>query len=296
MHLSDGDGPASYVLDAKLRAMTIGRIGCPICQGTGRFYARHPEADIYRCDLCTHAFSDPASMRKLESYNEDYYDDTHRRWFEHPNTALFDRLTALIPDCGSVLDVGCGRGDFLRHVHRKRSDVQVTGIDYSANQQDGPIRFLQGDALTLDIRDRFDVVVSLAVIEHVADCRAFARRMRELTKPGGTMAVMTLNESSILYGLARAARLVGVSRAFDRLYSCHHIHHFTRASLRGLLESCDLKVSQHIMHNAPVKAMDMPVRNPAADAVLRAGVWIVFAAGSITSKTYLQTVICSASR
>jgi hypothetical protein len=47
------------------------------------------------------------------------------------------------------------------------------------------------------------------------------------------------------------------------------------------------------MHNAPVKAMDMPVRNPAADAVLRAGVGAVFAAGSVTSKTYLQTVICS---
>ena len=46
------------------------------------------------------------------------------------------------------------------------------------------------------------------------------------------------------------------------------------------------------MHNAPVRAMDLPVDNPVADMVLRAGVWAVFAAGSVTSKTYLQTAIC----
>jgi len=254
--------------------------------------AKHPEADIYRCDCCTHAFSDAASMLKQESYDSTYYDDTHRRWFEHPNTALFDRLTAVIPYGGSVLDVGCGRGDFLRHVHRKRPDVQVTGIDYCPNK-DETIRFLQGDALTLNIPDQFDVVVSLAVIEHVADCRALTRRMRELTKAGGTMAVMTLNESSILYGLARAGRVLGVPLAFNRLYSRHHIHHFTRASLRWLLKSCGLSVSRHLMHNAPVEAMDMPVCHPAVDAILRTGVWAVFAAGSVTSKTYLQTAICS---
>jgi 2-polyprenyl-3-methyl-5-hydroxy-6-metoxy-1,4-benzoquinol methylase len=232
-------------------------------------------------------------MRKQESYDAAYYNDTHRRWFGHPNRALFDRLTAIIPKCGSVLDVGCGRGDYLRYLHRKRPDLQLTGIDYSPNEH-GSIHFLQGDVLSLDIHDRFEVVTSLAVIEHVADCVAFARRLRDLTKLHGIVVVMTLNESSILYGLARAARRLGITLAFDRLYSCHHAHHFTRASLARLLESCGLKVRRHIMHNAPVKAMDIPVLHSAADSVLRAGLWAVFAAGLVTSRTYLQTVICSA--
>jgi 2-polyprenyl-3-methyl-5-hydroxy-6-metoxy-1,4-benzoquinol methylase len=269
-------------------------IDCPICHTTARFMARHPDADVYRCDHCTHAFSDPASMPKQESYDADYFDDTHRRWFEHPNTALFDRITALVPRGGSLLDVGCGRGDLLRHVQSKRPDVQLTGIDYSQNQ-DEIIRFLQGDAIKLDTRERFDVVASLAVIEHVPDCVAFANRLRELMKPDGVAAVMTLNEASILYGLAGIGRALGVPPAFNRLYSHHHIHHFTRASLRRLLESCGMRVSQHIMHNAPVKAMDLPVHSQIADDLLRAGVATVFAAGSIVSKTYLQTAICSVS-
>lgn len=105
---------------------------------------------------------------------------------------------------------------------------------------------------------------------------------------------MTINESSILYGLARAGRALGINLAFNRLYSRHHLHHFTRQSLCEVLESSGLKVSKQVMHNAPVSAMDLPVKNSALDAVLRAGVWAVFMAGSITSKTYQQTAICSA--
>lgn len=231
-------------------------------------------------------------MPKQENYDPEYYDQRHRRWFEHPDTALFDRIIAVIPQGASVLDIGCGRGGFLRHVQTKRSDVQLTGIDYSSNH-DEVIRFLQGDALKLNLPDQFDVVVSLAAIEHVPDCVAFAKRMRGLTKRGGTSVVMTLNESSLLFGLARIGRVLGAPMAFDRLYSRHHVHHFTRASLCRLLESCGLKVSQHIMHNAPLEAVDLPVRSPKADAALRVGLRVVFAAGTVLSKNYLQTLICS---
>lgn len=267
-------------------------IHCPICQDVARRLAKHPDADIYRCNSCTHAFSDIASMPKQEEYGAEYFDDTHRRWFEHPNTQLFDLVASFIPQGGSVLDVGCGRGDFLRHVYRTRPDAQLTGIDFAPNQHE-TIRFLQGDIIEIDILERFDVVVSLSVIEHVADCVAFARRMAELTKPGGATVVNTPNEASILYALGRAGRSLGIPLAFNRLYSRHHLHHFTPKSLRRLLESHGLRVSEHVMHNAPVRAMDLPTHNPALDILLRTGVWAVFAAGSMTSKTYLQTVVCS---
>ncbi len=255
--------------------------------------AKHPEADIYRCSGCTHAFSDPGSMPDQEIYDAAYYDNEHPRWFEHPDTKLFDCIIALIPEGGSVIDIGCGQGAFLRHVHSKRPDVQLTGVDYSSNR-DEAIRFFQGDALKLDISDRFDVVVSLAVIEHVLDCVELTKRMRELTKPGGTLVMMTLDESSVLFGLARLGRLLGVTVAFDRLYSRHHVHHFTRKSLTRLLESCGLKVSQRLLHNAPLQAVDLPVRGRMADALFRMALGVVFGAGWVLSKAYLQTVICFA--
>jgi hypothetical protein len=53
----------------------------------------HPESDLFRCASCTHAFSVP---REHETYDEDYYEVAHERWFKHPNTALFDRVADAI--------------------------------------------------------------------------------------------------------------------------------------------------------------------------------------------------------
>ena len=266
---------------------------CPVCQYEARLEAKHPDADIFRCCRCTHAFSDPDSMPVQEAYDEVYFYKTHRRWFRHPNTSLFKQIAEMIPTGSSVLDVGCGRGDLLRYLHATRPDLKLTGVDYSCNSSEG-VRYLQGDVLTLDIPEKFDFVITLATIEHVPDCVAFSRRLRELASPGGTVAVMTINESSLLYGLARVGRSLGIELAFNRLYSRHHLHHFTRRSLCRVLESGGLKVSKQIMHNAPLRAMDLPVKNSVMEAFVRAGVWAVFLAGGITSKTYQQTAICSA--
>src|SRR5689334_8370266 len=103
---------------------------CPICRSSSiSDLPSHPDVVLRRCRACTHVFTDLSAMRSFENYEEDYFDDEHSRWFDHPNTALFDRIGRLIPRQASVLDVGCGRGDFLRHLARTRPDLQLTGID-----------------------------------------------------------------------------------------------------------------------------------------------------------------------
>jgi 2-polyprenyl-3-methyl-5-hydroxy-6-metoxy-1,4-benzoquinol methylase len=256
--------------------------------------ARHPETDLYRCPHCTHAFSHLDSVRGFEQYQASYFQEDHKRWFDHPNTALFRHIATAIPNGASVLDVGCGRGDFLRYLRTIRPDLCLCGIDLTGNQDADGIRFLQGDVMQHVIRETFDAVTSLAVIEHIADVGEFTARLRAFTKDNGVVAVMTLNESSILYALARAGRHVNVSLAFDRLYSRHHLHHFTRNSLRTLLRGRGLVVDSELVHNAPLSAIDIPVHSGAADALLRSAMWMVCKAGDLTNRSYLQTVICRA--
>jgi len=264
---------------------------CPVCGASVSFMAHHPEADLYRCRTCSHPFTDLASVAK-ENYQNSYFDQDHQRWFEHPNTPLFARLAQLIPKGASVLDVGCGRGDFLRYLRSARPDLDLTGVDLFDNPETAGIRFYVGDFLALDFRRKFDCVVSLAVIEHVADIRGFVNRMRDLAVPGGTVAVMTLDESSLLYGLARIGRRVGVPVAFNRLYSAHHLHHFTGRSLRHLIERAGFDVHDHFTHNAPLEAIDIPVKRRSVERVFRAGMWLVVRVGEWTGKSYLQTIIC----
>jgi hypothetical protein len=100
---------------------------------------------------------------------------------------------------------------------------------------------------------------------------------------------MTVNESSLLYRLARTARPV-VPIAFNRLYSAHHVHHFTRHSLEVLLRSHDLRIDRSWTHNMPLAAIDIPT-DGLVGFVLRIGMWGVCLVGDLTGTAYLQTVV-----
>ena len=269
------------------------KVICPLCSASSTPLPTHPAAELFRCKGCSHAFTNPESIHEAEQYGESYYDEVHQRWFQYPNVALFQRILQQIPQGASVVDVGCGRGDFLRFARKQRPDLRLTGIDLSPNENEPGLTFYQGDILDLPLEGQFDVVVSLAVIEHIVEVRTFVQRMQQLSRPGGTVVVMTLNDGSLLYASARAGRRLGVSLAFDRLYAVHHVHHFTRASLAELLRGCGCIVREHWDHNAPVEAMDLPVKSPWLDSVLRQGLKMVFAAGRLTRRSYLQTIVCT---
>jgi hypothetical protein len=105
------------------------------------------------------------------------------------------------------------------------------------NPADARITYLQGDFLQYDFDRQFDVLVTLAVIEHIPDVSAFARRMSELCVPGGLVMTMTVDERSVIYRTARAMALAGYDVPIRRLYSKHHLNHFTAHSLQRLLEA-----------------------------------------------------------
>ncbi len=50
--------------------------------------------------------------------------------------------------------------------------------------------------------ERFDVILNMEVIEHVADPKAFAATCASMLKPGGLMFVATLNRTLKSFGLA----------------------------------------------------------------------------------------------
>src|SRR5712672_2414473 len=205
------------VVEHNFRASPDALVVCPVCESKAPFAFSHPEADIYRCQSCTHVFSDQKSIRAIEQYSPDYYDAAHRNWFANPNFALFSWIEGQIPlTATSVVDVGCGRGQFLDYLKQKRPNLRLVGVDLSDNLDRDGIKFHCGDALELEL-GMFDVVVSLATIEHVPDIKGFAARLHDLCNPGGVTFVMTLDDGSLLYRASRVAWRLGLSVAFNRL-------------------------------------------------------------------------------
>ena len=54
----------------------------------------------------------------------------------------------------------------------------------------------------MDVRERFDIVLAMEVVEHVTDVGAFITRCAAMLKPGGLMVVSTLNRNWKSFALA----------------------------------------------------------------------------------------------
>ncbi len=270
---------------------------CTVCGGAALpLPMEHPEASLYRCTACRHCFTDISSIREPETYGADYYEVAHKNWFEHPNFALFRKIEAMIlrytgPEA-SVLDVGCGRGDLLKYLQSKRPSLRLTGIDLSDVPQLPGITMLRKDFLKEDFGRKFDVVTSLAAIEHVEDVQIFAQKIGDLCADRGVIVVMTNNESGLIYGIARALYGVGVKGPFNRLYSKHHLNHFGVESLKVLFERQGFEILKTLHHSFPLRAVDIPVASKGADLILRGAVAGMFMIGQALEMDFMQTIVC----
>jgi 2-polyprenyl-3-methyl-5-hydroxy-6-metoxy-1,4-benzoquinol methylase len=265
---------------------------CPVCAASAPFAYPHPEARLFRCENCAHAFSDLRSITHPETYTSQYYEDVHRNWFANPNFELFNWIERHIPvTAHSVIDIGCGRGQFLDYLRTKRPNIQLVGVDMSPNEDRNGIEFYQGDVLDFNL-GQFDAVVNMATIEHVPDAGAFIRMVRELCSPDGVVITMTIDDNGLLYRVARLGRMVGVSLAFDRLYTAHHLQHFNRKSLAELHTLNGLQVATTYLHGTPMASLDLPV-SPIARPMFIAFVWLIFKVGNALGLPYLQTTVAT---
>lgn len=105
----------------------------------------------------------------------------------------------------TLLDVGCGGGLIAEPM--RRLGFKVTAVDASSENIGTARAHAQMSGLDIAYRAAtveqleaegagpFDVVLTMEVIEHVADPEAFVRACSRLVKPGGIMIVATLNRT-----------------------------------------------------------------------------------------------------
>lgn len=109
---------------------------------------------------------------------------------------LTDRLAGLPPG-SQVLDVCCGTGDITLETARQRSDLTLTGLDFSPAMLEVAeakrkglenARFLQGDAMALPFEDaQFTASCISFGLRNTADYEQVLREMSRVTKQGGSI-------------------------------------------------------------------------------------------------------------
>lgn len=133
-------------------------------------------------DVYTRRFDDREARRKDETWRE-----------------IVRYLARWIPEDAAVLDLGCDRGHFIRHVRaRERWGTDVRDVAMHLGPE---VRFVRADGLRL--RDalpanHFDVVFASNYLEHLSGPDAVVEQLRvarDLLRQGGLLIVLQPNVS-----------------------------------------------------------------------------------------------------
>lgn len=133
--------------------------------------------------------------RKMPDYIDVIYDEKVRPHTEYPLQLcryLFNRFK--MNRGYKLLDVGCGRGDFLKGF--KNLELDVYGLDneksHSRMLKDIEVRYanIESEPFPFD-NQMFDVVFSKSLIEHLFNPKNFMRECERVLKPAGRVIIMT---------------------------------------------------------------------------------------------------------
>ena len=266
---------------------------CTICSTLCTIKYNHPEADIYKCNKCNHCFS-ILKEGIYENYSDEYFTEIHKNWFLNPNLDLFKLLSSiLIKDDSSisVMDVGCGNLDFLKYIRKRYTNINLTGVDLSDQNPTPGINFIKADFVSYQDFQQYDYVFSIMTIEHIDNVNQFTQKLYSTVKPGGYLIITTINQSSILYIVSLLLRMFRFNGPFERLYSKHHLNHFSSHSLKKLIELNKFKIKSSIYHNVPLNSLDIPANNIILGKILGFFVFFMFTLGKLLKRTYAQTII-----
>jgi SAM-dependent methyltransferase len=203
---------------------------------------------------------------------------------------LARRAAELLGRKGSLLELGCGRGELL--VAAREEGWQVAGVDMTASwagsAADVPVEVAPVEAArSLERPESYDVIILAAILEHLYDPARCLDRCHRALAPGGLIFIDVPNECSLWTRAGNAyMRLRGKDWAINLspTFPPFHVVGFCPASLRRLLDRCGFDVveltSQRWQNELPRRpGVLAQIERIGADAVLTLGAALGMGAG-----------------
>ncbi|MBN1999442.1 class I SAM-dependent methyltransferase [candidate division KSB1 bacterium] len=217
---------------------------CPACgESKHRIKFIKGEYHIVRCSACSlvYLLNPPQETALYDEYYKDIKFDPSLYRADSPDSALGEyfainqkRLKTIktFKSGGSLLDIGCGKGLFLKTA--RDFGYQVQGLEVSnqaarfARQEFGfPVRV--GDVAESE-DSLYDIITLWHVLEHFIDPLEKLRQIRRLLKPGGFCFIEVPNLYSLKFMLSRRKWVGGNHPRYHRTF-------FTAQSLGAMLRA-----------------------------------------------------------
>ena len=233
---------------------------CPLCRGAGTHYATARDIEYFtldrefaflRCTACDVIYIDPMLKTELSTiYPANYYSfDTSGK--KNAVTAVkeaLDRrafqayLQAIPGEKLSLLDVGGGQGwlaSLMQRTDPRITRTQIVDIDPAAKKRaegDGHAYFC-GRIEEFDTPDKFDVILMLNLIEHVADPVGVLRKAHSLLSPRGRLYIKTPNFRALDARIFR-------HRSWGGYHCPRHFVIFSKDSIHRTMQKSGLRVAE----------------------------------------------------
>ena len=200
---------------------------------------------LWRCISCDLVRTEPQlTPHELEPYYAEQYwgeggvqavDEHWIRRDQRHRTGFLARFRTE----GSILDVGCGLGFFLRALNPNRWNrygIEPMPVPYrEAAHALGADRVHNTDLTSAKLpRGRFDAITFWDSLEHLPNPRAILGEAARLLRPDGIVVIGLPN-----LGGYQAQHF---GRDWFGLSLRHHFYHYTQATLTRLLEGCGFRV------------------------------------------------------
>lgn len=202
------------------------------------------EFNILFCEGCglgkTSPFLDESALRSL--YSSTYREEDATR-FPTPLESIIKvvregrrRRVERFSARGRILDVGCGRGDFLLMMRERGWECCGLELDNRVSQKSKNGVDLKSGSLS-DVRfpdAYFEAVTFWHVFEHVKDPQWTLRECARVLKPGGLLVLAVPNMRSLQ---SRAA-----GSGWFHLDPPFHLYHYSAENMKKLLEKSGFEV------------------------------------------------------
>ncbi len=186
--------------------------------------------NLYRCNGCDVMYFDPANPGSREFY-EQFQD---KDWYYPDEKDEFELAGKRIKNTDSVLEIGCGAGNFARYTNKEK----YVGLEYTekavdlARSKGLEIKMQSIEVFSNENKGCFDVVCFYQVLEHVPDPRGFLNDAINCLKSGGLLILSVPSEDSFL------------SFAVNNVLNMppHHLTRWSDRALRGLTSRFSLSL------------------------------------------------------
>ena len=208
-------------------------LSCPYCTTQSPLYFSFYSRIFHRCLSCGLLFNGPWSFNEesnLTYYQDSYYDDHAGAQLSGQRTAIHRHALRVLHqyrEPGSLLDVGCGCGFFLKEA--QGCGWRVSGVDLSEKS----VRYarslvgenvLRGTLDDVPKNQRFDAITLINVVDDMVDAWAQLEKLHDLLAPEGILYLRFPNGSF-------HSSVVRMSRSFFRTQRMHPFVIFHRYAL-----------------------------------------------------------------